>query len=111
MARSLETVQAARAVPASLENLPVTIPPALGVVHNVQQLYFALGSEAQTSVEGLIVLPIPETPKQADDNLDGAQSVLLSISNDAQTFGRNGSLVLREKEAAWAGNSVRMCGL
>jgi hypothetical protein len=69
LARSLETVHAARAVPASPENLPV------GVAHNVQQLYFAFGSEAQTSVEGLIVLPIPETSKHADDNLDVAPSV------------------------------------
>jgi hypothetical protein len=95
MARSLETVQAARAFPVSPENLLVKIAATLGVAHDVQQLYFALGSEAQTSVEGLIVVPIPETPKQADDHLDIAQSVLLSISNDAQTFGRNGSLVLR----------------
>jgi hypothetical protein len=100
LGRSLEVVQAARAVSASPENLPVKIAATLGVAQNVQQLYLALDRETRTSVEGLIALPIPETPEQADDNLDVAQSVLLSISNDAQTFSRNGCLVLREKEPA-----------
>jgi hypothetical protein len=93
-------VQEARALPSSPENLPAKIAATLSVAQNAQQPYLALGTETPTPVEELIALPVPETAEQADENLNIAQSVLLSISSDAQAFSRTGSFVLRGKPAA-----------
>jgi hypothetical protein len=100
IARSIEVVQEARALPPSPENLPAKIAATLSVTQSMQQLDLAFGTETQMAVEELIALSLPETAKQADDNLDIAQSIVLSISNDAQAFSRTSSLVLREKQAA-----------